>query len=80
MPTAASATAIDIHGTSRNAPEEQLDAAMEELKEAAMFTGTYRIRVIRHGPQSYTPFFRTKFPSASPVSLSTDQAPFPGQL
>lgn len=52
MPTAIEA--IDIHVTSRHSLDEQLEAAVKDLQEAAMLTGTYGILVTRNNPGRYT--------------------------
>ena len=52
MPTAIEA--IDIHVTSRHSLDEQLEAAVKDLQEAAMLTGTYGILVTRNKPGRYT--------------------------
>jgi hypothetical protein len=54
---------IDIHVNDRHILDERLDAAVKDLQEAAMLTGTHGIVVTRNRPGSYT------------VALS-DQVPF----
>lgn len=45
---------IDIHVTSRHALDEHLEAAVNDLQELAMLTGSHGILVTRHGPGNYT--------------------------
>jgi hypothetical protein len=52
MPTAS--TSIDIHVSDRRVLDERLDAAVKDLQEAAMLTGTHGIIVTRNRPGSYT--------------------------
>lgn len=52
MPTAR--TTIDIQVDDRKVLDERLDAAVKDLQEAAMLTGTHGIIVTRNRPGSYT--------------------------
>ena len=52
MPTAR--TTIDIQVDDRKVLDEKLDAAVKDLQEAAMLTGTHGIIVTRNRPGSYT--------------------------
>ena len=52
MPTAR--TTIDIQVDDRKVLDERLDAAVNDLQEAAMLTGTHGIIVTRIRPGSYT--------------------------
>lgn len=61
MPTATVA-AIIIHATSRHVLEERLDAAVKNLQEAAMLTGTPGILVTRHSPVRYTAALSNEVP------------------
>jgi hypothetical protein len=45
---------IDIRVTSRHALDEHLEAAVKELQDLAMLTGTHGILVTRHRPGNYT--------------------------
>lgn len=45
---------IDIHVDDRQILDERLDAAVKDLQEAAMLTGTHGIIVTRNRPGSYT--------------------------
>lgn len=47
-------TTIDIHVEDRQILDERLDAAVKDLQEAAMLTGTHGIIVTRNRPGSYT--------------------------
>ncbi|MGN7252859.1 MULTISPECIES: hypothetical protein [unclassified Arthrobacter] len=47
-------TTIDIHVDHRQILDERLDAAVKDLQEAAMLTGTHGIIVTRNRPGSYT--------------------------
>ncbi|WP_395400642.1 hypothetical protein ACHMXB_18130 [Arthrobacter sp. UC242_113] len=49
-----STTTIDIHVEDRRILDERLDAAVKDLQEAAMLTGTHGIIVTRNKPGSYT--------------------------
>ena len=49
-----STTTIDIHVEDRQILDERLDAAVKDLQEAAMLTGTHGIIVTRNRPGSYT--------------------------
>jgi hypothetical protein len=49
-----STTTIDIHVDDRRILDERLDAAVKDLQEAAMLTGTHGIIVTRNRPGSYT--------------------------
>lgn len=48
------ANTIDIHVDDRQILDERLDAAVKDLQEAAMLTGTHGIMVTRNRPGSYT--------------------------
>ena len=48
------AKTIDIHVDDRQILDERLDAAVKDLQEAAMLTGTHGIMVTRNRPGSYT--------------------------
>lgn len=45
---------IDIHVTNRQGLEEHLEAAVNNLRELAMLTGTHGILVTRNKPGHYT--------------------------
>ena len=45
---------IDIRVTSRHALDEHLEAAVKDLQDLAMLTGTHGILVTRHRPGKYT--------------------------
>jgi len=45
---------IDICVTNRQALDEHLEAAVKDLQELAMLTGTHGILVTRHRPGNYT--------------------------
>ncbi|MBT2547721.1 MULTISPECIES: hypothetical protein [Arthrobacter] len=45
---------IDIHVNDRQILDERLDAAVKNLQEEAMLTGTHGIIVTRNRPGSYT--------------------------
>ncbi|MET3936440.1 hypothetical protein [Arthrobacter sp. OAP107] len=45
---------IDICVTNRQALDEHLEAAVKDLQEVAMLTGTHGILVTRHRPGNYT--------------------------
>ncbi|MDP9695828.1 UNVERIFIED_ORG: hypothetical protein J2X79_003405 [Arthrobacter globiformis] len=45
---------IDIRVTSRHALDEHLEAAVKDLQDLAMLTGTHGILVTRQGPGNYT--------------------------
>ena len=49
-----STTTIDIQVDDRQILDERLDAAVKDLQEAAMLTGTHGIIVTRNRPGSYT--------------------------
>ena len=46
--------AIHIHVTSRQALDEKLEVAVNQLQAVAMRTGTHGILVTRHKPGAYT--------------------------
>lgn len=48
------AKTIDIHVDDHQILDERLDAAVKDLQEAAMLTGTHGIMVTRNRPGSYT--------------------------
>jgi hypothetical protein len=60
--TTATVTAIDIQVTSRNLLEDQLDAAVKDLQEAAVLTGTHGILVTRFSFGSYMAALSDKVP------------------
>jgi hypothetical protein len=45
---------IDIHVTNRQALDEHLEAAVKNLQEQAMLTGTHGILITRNKPGHYT--------------------------
>jgi len=60
---------IDIHVTNRQALDEHLEAAVKNLQEQAMLTGTHGILITRNKPGHYTAALSESVPFGTTLEL-----------